>query len=100
MGDIMLKLKYYSLTKEEKKKLKEEFYMTEFGQVINSRLNRLLYTGIMGLIFSLYLLLFNSNKVDTIIGIVLVIASVTFIIGSFKIRTQKINNYLVSKKKK
>ena len=95
----MLKLKYYSLNKEEKNKLKAEFYNTEFGKSIKSRLNRLLITGILGIIFSIILFIFPSNKWDLITGIILIIASLFFIISSFKVRIRKLNDYLVSKKK-
>lgn len=96
----MYKLKYYSLTKEEKEKLKKEFYKTDFGKNINSRLNRLLTIGIIGFIFSIILFIFHSNIWDIVSGILLLIASLIFIIGSFKVRTKKLNNYLVTEKKK
>lgn len=95
----MYKLKYYSLTKEEKKKLKIEFYQTNFGNSVNKRLNRLLFTGIIALIFGIYLLVDNSTIWDIVIGIITLIASLIFIFGSYKVRTQKLNNYLVKKKK-
>lgn len=95
----MLRLKYYSLTKKEKGKLKENFYNTEFGKNIKIRLNRLLLIGIIGILFSLYLFIFPSNKWDIVSGIILTIASLIFIIASFKVRINKLNDYLVSKKK-
>ena len=95
----MLRLKYYSLTKEEKKNLKQEFYQTEFGISIKRRLNRLLLIGILGTLFSIYLFLFYANKWDIVSGIILLLASIIFIIGSFKLKTKKLNNFLISKKK-
>ena len=95
----MLRLKYYSLTKEEKYKLKTDFYNTEYGNSLKTRLNRLLLTGILGILFSIYLLIWPSNKWDIVTSIILIIASIIFIIGSYKVRINKINTYLTTKKK-
>ena len=95
----MYKLKYYSLEKKEKIKLKEEFYQTEYGQNLKVRLNRLFITGILGVLFSLYLFIFHQTKWDIVTGSILTLASMIFIIGSFKVRIDKINDYLVRKKK-
>ena len=95
----MYKLKYYSLEKKEKIKLKEEFYQTEYGQNLKKRLNRLFITGILGVLFSLYLFIFHQTKWDIVTGSILTLASMIFIIGSFKVRIDKINDYLVRKKK-
>ena len=91
--------KYYSLTKEEKIKLKEKFYQTTYGRSLQTRLNRLLITGILGIIFSIILFIFPSNIWDIVTGMILVIASLIFIIGSFTLRVQKINDYLIKQKK-
>lgn len=95
----MEKLKYYTLNKEEKIKLKEEFYHTEYGLNLKNRLNRLLTTGILGIVFSIILFIFNTNKWDIIYGIILAIASLIFIYSSYQVRISKINNYLTRKKK-
>lgn len=95
----MYKLKYYSLTKEEQLKLKNEFFKTEFGISINKRLNRLLITGIIGIIFSTYLLISNTTIWDIVTAIITLIASIIFIFGSYKVRIKKLNDYLVKKKK-
>lgn len=95
----MYRLKYYSLTKEEKNNLKFEFYQTEFGNSINKRLNRLFLTGIISLIFGIYLLIDNNTIWDIATGIITLIASIIFIVGSSKVRIKKLNDYLVKKKK-
>jgi len=95
----MLRLKYYSLSKEEKKKLKKDFYNTEFGNNIKNRLNRLLIIGIIGIIFSTYLFINPANKWDIVSGIILLFASTIFIGGSIKVRIDKLNNFLVKQKK-
>lgn len=95
----MYKLKYYLLNKNEKKELKNNFYNTEFGKNIKNRLDRLFLTGVIGAFFSLYLFINPSNKWDIITGIILVIASIVFVIGSYKVRIRKLNDYLVKQKK-
>jgi len=95
---FMLKLKYYSLTKEEKFKLKEKFYKTEFGKSIKERLNRLLIIGILGIIFSIFLFLYNPSKWDIISGVLLLVASLIFTIGSYRVRIKKLNNFLIKNK--
>lgn len=94
----MYKLKYYSLNKEEQKNIKNEFYNTDLGKNINFRLKRLLFIGIIGILFSIYLFIFRKNIWDLISSISLFIISIIFIISSYKIRIRKINEYLVKKK--
>ena len=93
----MYKLKYYSLTKDEKIKLQEDFYKTEFGAHIKQLLTRLLIIGIIGLPFSIYLILTYKNIWDLIIAISLLVASIIFIISSFTLRIKKLNRYLVTR---
>ena len=95
----MLRLKYYSLNKNEKKELKNNFYNTEFGKNIKNRLDRLFLIGIIGILFSLYLFINPANKWDIVTGVILDIASIIFITESFKVRIKKINDYLVKQKK-
>ena len=95
----MYKLKYYTLSIEEKNKLKTSFYQTEYGKKINKLLIRLLIIGIIGLLFSIYLLITHVNIWDLITGIMLLIASIIFIIASFKLRINKLNDHLIKKKK-
>ena len=95
----MLKLKYYTLTKEEQNNLKNDFYKTEYGTSLKKRLDRLFIIGIIGIIFSIFLFIFPSNKWDIVSGIILVLASIIFIVGSYKVRIDKINTYLTKKKK-
>ena len=96
----MYKLKYYTLDKNEQNKIKKKFYETEYGQNIKKRLNRLFIIGILGFLFSIILFIFHSNRYDIISGIILLLASITFIIGSIFVRIDKINNYLIKNKNK
>ena len=96
----MYRLKYYSLTKEEKKELKNKFYQTDFGKMIKIRLLRLFTIGVFGILFSTYLFIVAENKWNYVYATILAIASIIFIVGSFKVRIDKLNDYLVKNKRK
>ena len=96
----MYKLKYYSLENSEKEKLKQDFYQTEYGKNIKMRLDRLFVIGILGIIFSIILLIINKNIWDLVTSITLFLASIFFIIASFKVRIKKLNDYLIKNMKK
>ncbi len=96
----MYKLKYYSLENSEKEKLKQDFYQTEYGKNIKMRLDRLFVIGILGIIFSIILLIINKNIWDLVTSITLFLASIFFIIASFKVRIKKLNDYLIKNRKK
>ena len=96
----MYKLKYYSLTKEEKEDLKKTFYATEFGNNIKARLDRLFIIGILAFIVSIILFFTKANIWDLIMAISLLLSSFIFIFASFRIRITKLNNYLIKLKKK
>lgn len=95
----MLRLKYYSLNKTEKKELKLKFYNTEYGNSLKKRLDRVFIIGLLGIIFSMYLLIFSTNKWDIVECIILIIASFVFLFGSHKVRIEKINTFLTKKEK-
>ena len=96
----MYRLKYYSLSKEEKKELKNKFYETDTGKDVKFHLNRLLITGIFGLIFGIILIIINKSIWEIVLGVSLIILSLFFIISSFWVRINKINDYLVKTNKK
>lgn len=96
----MYKLKYYSLKKEEKCKLKDDFYKTEYGHMIKTRLNRVFIIGIMSFLFGLLLIIIRTSIWDVFSGISLIIAAIVFIVGSFKVRIDKLNDFLIKQKKK
>ena len=96
----MYRLKYYSLTKEEKNKLKEELYNTNYGKTIKLRLTRLLITGILLLIIGIYYLIDAKNVWNYAFAASILMTSLFFIYSSFKVRITKLNDYLVQKKKK
>ena len=96
----MYKLKYYSLTNKEKYQLKNNFYQTEFGKSIDLRLKRVFIIGIIAFFFGIFLIITKKNIWDIITAISLLLASFLFIFGSFKIRINKLNDFLIKQKKK
>ncbi len=95
-----MKNKYQRLSKEEKKECKKAYYNTLKGKEINIRLTRVNLTGIIGILFSLYLY-FNSksnNSLDVltiVIMVILSLASIIFLIMSFRLRRKCLNEYAV-----
>ncbi len=96
----MYRLKYYSLNKNEKKELKDKFYETDTGKVVKFHLNRLFITGIFGLIFGIILIVINKSIWEIVLGVSLIGICLFFIISSFWVRINKINDYLVKTNKK
>lgn len=79
-------------------KFKNEFYQTEYGNNLKKRLDRLIIIGIIGIIFGIILIIFNTNKWDIVTAIILLIASLFFISESITLRISKTNDYILKKK--
>lgn len=94
-----MKKEYCALSKEEKIKLKEKFYKTEFGHAIKARLRRLFATGILALICGIYLFIISKNVWNYIYASLVTLAGLFFIIGSHFIRIDKLNKFLLKTKK-
>lgn len=99
-----MKNKYQRMNKEEKTKIKEKYYSTPEGNNMKNRLTRLLITGTMGILFSAYLVYSNytqdgNNIWQYIMSGILLIASLVFIIGSFKIKGKVLNKYAIKNSK-
>jgi len=94
-----MKNKYQRMNKEEKIKTKTSYFATAEGKSMHSRLIRLLITGIMGIIFGIYLIYDSNNIWQYIMAGVLLVASIIFIIGSFKIKGKVLNKYAIKNSK-
>ena len=95
-----MKNKYQRMSKEEKKEIKESYKKSKKGQNMMIRLNRLIITGIVGLIvFGIYLYLNltgeNTTVWDYIVTTSLLLASLVFIIGSFILRGKEYNKHAI-----
>lgn len=99
-----MKNKYQRMSKEEKKKLQESYKKTELGANMLSRLKRIVITGSLGAIVSIVLIILaiieKGNIFDYIYAGVLTVASIVFLIGSFKIKNKVLNDFALEQKNK
>lgn len=91
------KTKYKLLSKDEKKKLKNKFYQTEYGKVAKGRLDRLVIYGVVGYIVSIYMLITDKSTTNIVIAFILLLASTIYLVASFKLRFKELNNFLIKK---
>ena len=95
-----MKLKYQTLTKEERLKVKEKFLKSK-ESLVYKKANRIFTVAIIGIIIALISFLFdlvyNAGTIDYIIDIFLFIFSLTFIIIMRNIKLKEINNYFIKK---
>lgn len=99
-----MKTRYQRLSKEEKKQCKNAYYNTNAGKMMNIRLFRLSLTGIIGILFSAFIITNNylNNNVDWttwVCSIPLAIASIIFIIASFILRRKNLNMFAIKSEK-
>lgn len=93
-----MKNKYQRMTKTERKNCRKLYYQTTKGKEMHIRLTRLTLTGIVGLLFSLYIIL-NSSKEGSLnwmmwlISIILIVASIIFIVAALKLKNKNFNEY-------
>ncbi len=97
-----MKNKYQRMNKEEKLDLQNKFYQTEFGKTTKIRLIRVLISGILCSLYSIYLFIDNYLAVESIwiysLSILVLIAGIIFIIGSYKLRIKHLNNFAIKKR--
>ena len=94
------KNKYQRMTKEEKKQCQKFYYNTEKGQAMRSRLNRLVIIGVVGLLFSIFLLIsgYLSHELSwatILLAVILTIFSLVYIVSSITLRRKCLNNYAI-----
>lgn len=99
-----MKNKYQRMSKEEKKNIQNKYYNSPEGLSMKNRLIRLNITGIMGILFSIYLIYTNitqdgNNIWQYIMAGILFVASIIFIIGSLKIRIKVLNKFAIKNSK-
>ena len=100
----MVKTKYQRMTKEEKREARIQFFNTDEGKNLNTRMVRLLIYGILLLGFGIYIIIDAIQKNDEILqifyGILLIVVAFVFIIGRYFIIMKRTNDYLTKPKKK
>lgn len=94
------KNKYQRMTKEEKKQCQKFYYNTEKGQAMRSRLNRLVIIGVIGLLFSIFLVIsgYLSHELSwatILLAVILTIFSLIYIVSSITLRRKCLNNYAI-----
>ena len=99
-----MKNKYQRMNKEEKKQCKEFYYNTPKGKEMRKRLNRLTIIGIIGVLFSIFLVIsgYISEEIGWatwVMSAILLIFSIIFIVGAIRLRSQCLNQYAISKMK-
>lgn len=91
------------LSKEDQKKIYQNYKKTPTGQAQLARLLRLIVTGVLSILLSIYLLVTNYQEhtkwFTYLIPIVLLIAGLTFIISSFILKRKSLNTYYVKNKR-
>ncbi len=95
-----MKLKYQTLSKEEKIKVKEEFYASELGKENKFRLIRIIFIGVLSLIYSAYCIYeyTNTDHIFYLINAVtFIIAGIVLIIGYFKVKLKLYNKIAIKK---
>jgi len=95
-----MKNKYERMKKEEKKICKEKYYSTPKGKEMKQRFLRLNIIGTIGILFSCFLIV--SGYISKEIGwatwtmaIILFLFSIVYIVGSYILKKQCLNNYAV-----
>lgn len=100
----MIKYKYLTLTRAEKKAAKKEFWQTERGKDLKIRTNRLLIYSVLLLGFGIWILVDAIIKNDSIAkyiySAIIIIFALVFIIGRYIVTLKQVNNYIVKNPKK
>lgn len=99
-----MKNKYQRMNKTEKKDIQDKYFNSSEGINMKNRLTRLNITGVMGILFSIYLIYSNitqdgNNIWQYIMAGILFISSIIFIIGSYKIRIKVLNKFAIKNSK-
>ncbi len=96
-----MKTKYERMNAVERRKLIEKYKRTETGKTMFFRLRRLNVTGILCLIFSVGLTILDWNHlqlIDCLTIVPLFLASLLFIMMSYKLKKKVLNNFALKRK--
>lgn len=98
-----MKNKYERMTKEEKKNCKIRYYTTPKGKEMKIRFQRLNFIGIVGIFFSVFLVVSGSiskeiNWATWAMATILFLFSCVYIIGSYILKKKCLNNFAIKEK--
>lgn len=99
----MMKTKYERMTKEEKKVLYQKYKKTDQGQNVAKRLFRLNVIGIIGLIYSVGLFIYEYKDIKMLDYLVIIpsfLASIFFLMMSCKLKKKILTKFAVARKSK
>ena len=95
-----MKNKYQRMSKEEKNKLKNKYYATPKGKEMKTRLDRLFIIGIIGIVFSAFLIIsgYLSGRIEWytwVVASLLMFFSIVYVVGSLKLREKVLNQFAI-----
>lgn len=94
-----MKCKYRRMTKEEKKKIRINYYKTSNGIEMKKRLQRIFICGILLIMYSfieIYEYIFINTHTYILLSIILFfISGIIFLVGFIRIRLKVLNQYAI-----
>ena len=96
-----MKTKYERMSKEEKKKTLENYKKTYAGKAMMVRLTRLIIIGILGLLYSAFLFVYDFKDLkwsDYLVIVPLVLISIFFIVMAIRLKKKVLNQFAIKKK--
>ncbi len=98
----MLKTKYEKMSKKEKKKIVEVYKQTETGKKMMIRLLRLNIIGVLGILYTIFLFVYEFKTIewsDYMIIVPLLVISIFFLFMSYRLRKKVLNQFAIKKEK-
>lgn len=99
-----MKNKYQRASKLEKKEARTNFFQTDFGKNLKKRLDRLIIYSILLIAFTIYIIIDNILKDNSIINYVtagfLLIFALIFLIGRYYVIVKNVNSFMIKNTKK
>jgi len=97
-----MKNKYQRLNKKERKKVRDDFFKTDTGIYIKKKLNTSLVCAFLCLLLGIYNLYdaFKNNLTifDKVYSVTVILFGLLFILMYYKVRSKKVNEYLIKTK--
>lgn len=95
-----MKNRYQRMTREEKRNCQKQYYETSKGKEMHIRFARLILTGIIGILFSIYIIVnsYIEKNLDWLMWVisgVLLVSSIIFIVGSLQIKKKCLNEFAI-----
>lgn len=95
---------FQRLSKAEQKEAIRNYYATSAGEENKKRFKRIFIYGVVCLLYGTFLIIEeiinHASNANYVLGTLVIIAGCVFLIGGHKAKVEKVNSYLVSKRKK